>query len=402
MAAEAVIDLRAKDNTRSAFASVQASLRNLKSAGEEAGKGLRKNLDLRDAGRTLAIALGASYDKIAEKVARFFTDTDEDTQKLRDQLADLSDDEVRAQARLIAARSDDEMMLKRLVVQQERLREAMKVKPTDLAGQIQQKEKSIQLMTNEVIIEELKKKMRDDEAKSTEELKRVQEELGVAQSRRYNGTVSIHQRLLGQYSLESRLMKEIAATDSKNTERQIVLRRQLADTLTNIVQLEAERDRAARQAADTISQGFEDAIMAGGKFREALRGIAQDLLRLFIRQQITAPLAAGLGDFFKGSTAFAALFGGPKALGGPVQSGTPYLVGERGPEIFMPSSSGTIVPSHRTAGAMGGASINVTYNISSGVSRAELMPILDAERKRLKAEIPDMVRRGGAYRAAFA
>ena len=66
MAAEAVIDLRAKDNTRSAFASVQASLRNLKNAGEEAGKGLRKNLDLRDAGRTLAIALGASYDKIAE------------------------------------------------------------------------------------------------------------------------------------------------------------------------------------------------------------------------------------------------------------------------------------------------------------------------------------------------
>ncbi len=51
---------------------------------------------------------------------------------------------------------------------------------------------------------------------------------------------------------------------------------------------------------------------------------------------------------------------------------------------------------------MGGPTINVSYNISSGVSRGELVPILEAERKRLKAEIPDMVRRGGAYRAAFA
>ena len=51
---------------------------------------------------------------------------------------------------------------------------------------------------------------------------------------------------------------------------------------------------------------------------------------------------------------------------------------------------------------MGGGGINITYNIASGVSRAELAPILETERKRLKAEIPDMVRRGGAYRAAFA
>ena len=49
-----------------------------------------------------------------------------------------------------------------------------------------------------------------------------------------------------------------------------------------------------------------------------------------------------------------------------------------------------------------GGGVTINYNISSGVSRGELIPILEAERKRLKAEIPDMVRRGGAYRAAFA
>lgn len=53
-------------------------------------------------------------------------------------------------------------------------------------------------------------------------------------------------------------------------------------------------------------------------------------------------------------------------------------------------------------GGGGGPSVNITYNIAAGVTKAELAPILDAERRRLKAEIPDMVRRGGAYRAAFA
>lgn len=402
MAAEAVIDLRAKDSTRSAFASVQASLRNLKNAGEEAGKGLRKNLDLRDAGRTLAIALGASYDKIADKVARYFTDSDEETQKLRDSIADLSEEELRAQARLIAARSDDEMTLTRLLNKQEQLKNALKVPAVGDAAVKTAKEKSIELLNTEVALMELRKKMSEEEARNTEELGKANEALGVAQSRFYGERVSLSERLLGLEALRGRTMKELAATDEKDVARQVMLRMRLADATERVVVLQKELNANAMYAADIIAQGFEDAIMAGGKFREALRGIAQDLLRLFIKQQITAPLAAGLGEFFKGSTAFASLFGGPKALGGPVQGGKPYLVGERGPEIFMPSGSGNIVPNHRTMGGGAAPTINVTYNIASGISRAELMPILDVERKRLKAEIPDMVRRGGAYRAAFA
>jgi len=47
-----------------------------------------------------------------------------------------------------------------------------------------------------------------------------------------------------------------------------------------------------------------------------------------------------------------------KALGGPVSSsGGPYLVGERGPELFMPSTSGNITPNHALGG---GGTINIT------------------------------------------
>jgi hypothetical protein len=58
------------------------------------------------------------------------------------------------------------------------------------------------------------------------------------------------------------------------------------------------------------------------------------------------------------SGAISSVFGGFRAAGGSVSAGTPYVVGERGAELFVPNSSGTIVPN----GGMGGSTINVTVN----------------------------------------
>jgi hypothetical protein len=53
------------------------------------------------------------------------------------------------------------------------------------------------------------------------------------------------------------------------------------------------------------------------------------------------------------------VFGGARAMGGPVSAGKSYLVGERGPELFTPSGSGNIIPNS----AMGGGTvINLTVN----------------------------------------
>lgn len=56
--------------------------------------------------------------------------------------------------------------------------------------------------------------------------------------------------------------------------------------------------------------------------------------------------------------AISSAFGGFRANGGSVTAGTPYVVGEKGAELFVPNSSGTIVPN----GAMGGTTINLTVN----------------------------------------
>ena len=57
-----------------------------------------------------------------------------------------------------------------------------------------------------------------------------------------------------------------------------------------------------------------------------------------------------------------------KATGGPVAGGMPYIVGEKGPELFMPGRSGAIVPNN----ALGGGSTNVVVNVdASGNSNVQ-------------------------------
>ena len=154
-----------------------------------------------------------------------------------------------------------------------------------------------------------------------------------------------------------------------------------------------EQNRLFDEAGQILATGFEDAILSGQKLSEVLRAIGQDLVRLVFSNMVTQPLAKGIGTFLSGM----------RADGGPVNAGGAYMVGEKGPELFVPGASGSIIPNGATSGGgKSGPSVNVTYNIASGVSRADLAPILEQERKRLKAEIPDMVRRGGSYRSAFA
>jgi len=103
-----------------------------------------------------------------------------------------------------------------------------------------------------------------------------------------------------------------------------------------------------------FSSAFEEAILSGGRFRDVLKGILDDILRIATRTMISAPLAAAAGDFFGG------IFPG-RAAGGPVSSGRAYMVGERGPELFVPSTAGSIVPG-------GGVNVNIINNVGAQVT----------------------------------
>ena len=56
-----------------------------------------------------------------------------------------------------------------------------------------------------------------------------------------------------------------------------------------------------------------------------------------------------------------------RATGGPVLGGQPYLVGEQGPELFVPASAGEVVPG---GGALAGAGgMNISFNITANDAR---------------------------------
>lgn len=75
------------------------------------------------------------------------------------------------------------------------------------------------------------------------------------------------------------------------------------------------------------------------------------------------------------------LFGGGRASGGPVASGTTYLVGEKGPELFTPSRSGYIVPNNKMGG---GQTFNITVNgaIDPVATAIQIQNILTNEANR--------------------
>ena len=224
--------------------------------------------------------------------------------------------------------------------------------------------------------------------------------VGLSQQELIDGLSERYRRLvidITDLNVELATFREIGRPIGEVQEKLLAKIKDQAVVSAQLNKLLEEQGKIALEAGQITAGAFENAILSGEKLRDTIKALARDLLTLLFRQQITEPLAKGIGSFFKTLPFF--------ANGGPITGGQPAIVGERGPELFVPGASGRII-SNSAMKSNGGtpvaAGVTVNYHIAAGVTRAELVPILETERKRLKAEIPDMVRRGGAYRAAFA
>lgn len=90
-------------------------------------------------------------------------------------------------------------------------------------------------------------------------------------------------------------------------------------------------------------------------------GDAFDALKDFINLIKNNPVVKGI------SAVVGSLFGGGKASGGAVNSGTSYLVGEKGAELFVPKTDGTIIPNNRLGG--GSSVTNININVTGALDR---------------------------------
>src|SRR5205807_1646572 len=86
-------------------------------------------------------------------------------------------------------------------------------------------------------------------------------------------------------------------------------------------------------------------------WKDALGTIAIQLTELILKMTLfkTATAASGGGFFTSLLSGLSGKFGGGHAEGGPVNPDSWYVVGERGPEVFAPGVSGTVIPNHALA-----------------------------------------------------
>lgn len=132
----------------------------------------------------------------------------------------------------------------------------------------------------------------------------------------------------------------------------------------------------AEDATDEMSVFFDEAFRSMQSsfadflfdpFADGLKGMLKgfiNVLRRMAAEAAAAQIFKYLGSSMSGSSsswiaAIGSMFAG-KAVGGPVSAGTPYMVGEKGMELFVPRQPGTIVPNHAIEAAAR-PQVNFTY-----------------------------------------
>ena len=122
-----------------------------------------------------------------------------------------------------------------------------------------------------------------------------------------------------------------------------------------------------------MSSAIDNFVKTGKlSMKDFARSVIQDLIAIQMKAQaiailrmMFAPTVGPQLDAGALPSSFNQYLVPGRASGGPVSANTPYVVGEKGPELFMPSGSGTIVPNNKM-GNMGGVT-NVTNNYINAI-----------------------------------
>lgn len=169
------------------------------------------------------------------------------------------------------------------------------------------------------------------------------------------------------YQLTKRIIElETSGLPRAEAEAQARTEYELLDIKNKQVTAQQQLNNLVNQLGTTTSQVFEDLVFGTNAWQQSLANALNTMAMALFRFGLNT--LADMGDpTGQGIGLLSILTGrfGKRASGGPVSAGSPYLVGEQGPELFMPGKSGTIIPNN----ALGGS--NIVVNVDAGGSSVQ-------------------------------
>lgn len=234
--------------------------------------------------------------------------------------------------------------------------------------------------------------------------------------------IALQEELNGKTEAEKKVRQALGDDYSKYSS---VVIKGLEDQIQKQMDLE-DHLKEQQGLYDTIQSSMEDAFMsmvdgtksAKDAFKSMAAAIIKELYNVLVVQRIVGSFNAttgtgsgivgALAGAFSGGSGYVKGMAG-RANGGPISAGVPYMVGERGPEMIIPKSSGTVLTNGQTKAALGGASNdkyvvhnNITVTGSDSVMvRQEIAKMIPQISSATKAAMIDAKRRGGQMGNAF-
>jgi len=204
--------------------------------------------------------------------------------------------------------------------------------------------------------------------------------LDVRQKIQTEGFKENQRALIEQIKLEDKLGEE----DAKRVLAALRVQDQLQGKLTETQKI---TQQIGAQLGQTLTSAFDNLINKTQKWSDFLRSALMQLGKLLM----TAGLNMAAGSDGVGILSFLGF--GTRANGGPVAGGRPYLVGEQGPELFMPRAGGAVTSNRELRQAMNqpASSMNFTFETTSiggteYVSREQLEAAMATTRRQAASD----------------
>jgi len=166
------------------------------------------------------------------------------------------------------------------------------------------------------------------------------------------------------------------------------------------------------QTGAAISDSLADMVVEGKlslkSFADIFKNTMKQIIASYIQTQMIVPFLRGMGvpvTVDMGRVAFDKTMANSGLAGGGSIS-TPRMIGERGPELFIPHSAGVIKNNMDTKNMLGGSPVvvNQSINVDAGVAqtvRAEILTMMPMFKEQAMSAVLDARRRGGSFAATF-